>query len=125
MQFYTVPRIIQWFVDADWAKPELLIVCATLFLLIGPCVFFSFVCRMETISMLKEIISRPSDSYFVSKCQNVLMCGRIRSYDVSRATISTVSEIVTCSTVQLTSSIQNRSNNSGFKYSENEETNNN
>jgi hypothetical protein len=53
MQFYTVPRIIQWFVDSDRAHPELLMLCATIFLMIGPCIFYLFVCRRQTLNMIK------------------------------------------------------------------------
>jgi hypothetical protein len=53
MQFYTVPRIIQWFVDSDRAHPELLMLCATIFLMIGPSIFYLFVCRRGTLNLIK------------------------------------------------------------------------
>lgn len=91
MQFYTVPRVIQWFVDEDWAKPELLIVCASIFLMIGPCIFYSFMCRRETVDMIKDqlivIFGRSSSPpFFWWPSQS----GRSKSFSVTDTISSTI-----------------------------------
>ena len=84
MQFYTVPRIIQWFVDSDRVKTELLMLCASIFLMIGPCIFYFFVCRREIIAMLKDQLSMIVRGFKNPNCRTMCgCCGRSRSYNVN------------------------------------------
>ena len=57
MQFYTIPRIIHEIVDTDLAGPELLIVSVSLYVLIGPAMFYFFVCKAEVFTLLAELSS--------------------------------------------------------------------
>jgi len=54
MEFYTIPRIIHWIVDSDQASPELLMISVSLYMLIGPGVFYFFVCKRDTINLIKK-----------------------------------------------------------------------
>lgn len=82
MQFYTVPRIIQWFVDSDRVKTELLVLFASIFLIIdGPCIFYFFVCQREIIIMLRDQLSTIVHGFKNPNCRVNCCCyGRSRSY---------------------------------------------
>ena len=54
MQFYTIPRIVHEIVDSDNASPELLIFSVSLYLMIGPAMFYFFVCKTEVYKMIRE-----------------------------------------------------------------------
>lgn len=86
MQFYTLPRIIQWFGDTETARPELLMFCATVFLMIGPCVFWSFVWRAEVLKLVKNRLKSIKSVDYLNR-----LAGRANSYGVNEST--TVSSI--------------------------------
>lgn len=55
MEFYTIPRIIHELVDnAGFANPEILIISVSLYILIGPFMFYFFVCKREVVKLLKQ-----------------------------------------------------------------------
>lgn len=57
MQFYTIPRIVHEVVDLDAAGPEYVVFSVTLYQLIGPAMFFFFVCKAEVFRMISKAIS--------------------------------------------------------------------
>jgi hypothetical protein len=100
MQFYTVPRIIQWFVDSDRVKTELLMLCASIFLMIGPCIFYFFVCRREIIIMLRDQLSTIVHGFKNPNCRVMCgCCGRSRSYNVNKANSSDAGNVTTQSEI--------------------------
>ena len=94
MQFYTIPRIVHEIVDADSASPELLMFSISLYMLIGPAMFYFFVCKTEVFKLITQMttevklsVSRPSTSSGVTK--NSFIFWRSRSYETSETKAST------------------------------------
>lgn len=90
MQFYTIPRIIQWFVESDRVKTELLMVCASIFLMIGPCIFYFFVCRREIITMLRDQLSTFKHPNCFEMCHRLF--GRSNSYNVEDVSVTNTTQ---------------------------------
>lgn len=69
MQFYTIPRIVHEIVDSDNASPELLMFSVSLYTLIGPAMFYFFVCKVEVYKLIKNLSNgiRESSSTRLSK----------------------------------------------------------
>ncbi|EFX89487.1 hypothetical protein DAPPUDRAFT_233474 [Daphnia pulex] len=62
MQFYTIPRIVHEIVDSDNATPELLIFSISLYMLIGPAMFYFFVCKTEVYKMIRDRVVKIKES---------------------------------------------------------------
>jgi hypothetical protein len=62
MQFYTIPRIVHEIVDSDNATPELLIFSVSLYMLIGPAMFYFFVCKTEVYKMIRDRVVKIKES---------------------------------------------------------------
>ena len=56
MQFYTIPRIVHEIVDNDVVGPELVVFSITLYQLIGPAMFYFFVCKTEVFQLISKAI---------------------------------------------------------------------
>lgn len=91
MQFYTIPRIVHEIVDSDNASPEFLAFSVSLYLLIGPAMFYFFVCKTEVFKLITELgnnikeKTQTSDSINSTKFSSVstLRFWRSRSYETS------------------------------------------
>lgn len=95
MQFYTIPRIVHEIVDADSASPEFLIFSISLYMLIGPAMFYFFVCKNEVFKMITELLAKVKESASQASTSSKLTSGsvkfwRSRSYDTSSNQISTI-----------------------------------
>lgn len=56
MQFYTLPRIVHEIVDLDAMGPEFVVFSVTLYQLIGPAMFYFFVCKAEVFRLISRAI---------------------------------------------------------------------
>ncbi len=88
MQFYTIPRIVHEIVDADSASPELLIFSVSLYLMIGPAMFYFFVCKSEVFKMITRMASGIKETTSRSTISSKISAGstkfwRSRSYQTS------------------------------------------
>lgn len=54
MQFYTIPRIVHEIVDNNVVGPELVVFSVTLYQLIGPAMFYFFVCKTEVFRLISK-----------------------------------------------------------------------
>jgi hypothetical protein len=114
MEFYTIPRIIHEIVDnAKKASPELLIVSIGLYVLIGPFMFYFFVCKKEVIKLLKQQFgSQTKPSTSTSSSSRTTKTSRVfwrsRSYETSPPTTP---EAVTVTAIKFESRCED---NAGF-----------
>ena len=100
MQFYTIPRIVHEIVDSDNASPELLIFSVSLYLLIGPAMFYFFVCKSEVYKMITKRFVKIKESVSNATAPTKLSSGSIkfwrsRSYQTSSDEVPTVPTNVT------------------------------
>ena len=56
-EFYVIPRLIHWIVDADFASPYLLMLSVTFYISLGPCVFCVFILKKDVLKILKNSLS--------------------------------------------------------------------
>ena len=88
MQFYTIPRIVHEIVDSDGASPELLIFSVSLYLMIGPAMFYFFVCKTEVFKMIAGLTTSMRNRIKESTLSSKISGGsakfwRSRSYQTS------------------------------------------
>ena len=95
MQFYTIPRIVHEVVDSDNATPELLLFSISLYMLIGPAMFYFFVCKSEVYKMITELVVKIKESASRASGSTILSSSsvkfwRSRSYKTSSDEPSTI-----------------------------------
>lgn len=98
MQFYTIPRIVHEIVDSDNASPEFLIFSVSLYLLIGPAMFYFFVCKAEVFKLItglvnnikeKTTLSGSTKSTGFSSSISITRFWRSKSYETSSESTTT------------------------------------
>ncbi|KZS04673.1 Uncharacterized protein APZ42_032310 [Daphnia magna] len=119
MQFYTIPRIVHEIVDADSASPEFLMFSISLYMLIGPAMFYFFVCKNEVFKMITEFLAKVKESASQASTSSKLSSGtvkfwRSRSFETSLTPVPVTNTTPTATDIEAIKFQQNGEDNAAY-----------